>query len=507
MLLKSIFSQHLDAYSPPPQLLQILPPKSTIRSSEGMQALLDLIFAVEGSVSEAAKLLGLSTGALSRLILSDDSLRMAVNEFRTSKENEIHTNLLLPPKHSSNSAASQYSPSIFLQASKMNLQNSQFGFSRLMDQPDGKPESRSNVLLVRSFAFIIAYTVRENEIDEGVGRSIPASDSSTRKEKYKLSVVQASRMQLQFTIYSTNDNCSSTPSSKKKNYLELTDDELLRECEMDTYKSSGPGGQHRNKCESAVRLKHVPIGVIAQAAEDRSQHKNRASALSRLRTLLALKVRSSVNLDAYSPPPQLLQILPPKLSTGALSRLILPDDSLRMAVNEFRTSKVTIMGVMVKQLTNHSGQEWASISKAHLFHSFLSMELLTVGMKMDPHEPVLLFTKPLVPEKLDAAGIVPPSDSSTRNGTIARTHKFHGRIGPGGRIQLFVWEAKCNYAEGKQNTGLDESFEAWSQDDSNEERTHRFSSDEASNSSRREITAARRKINSSERDRAAAPEW
>ena len=40
------------------------------------------------------------------------------------------------------------------------------------------------------------------------------------------------------------------------------------------------------------------------------------------------------------------------------------------------------MGVMVKQLTNHSGQEWASISKAHLFHSFLSMELLTVGMKM-----------------------------------------------------------------------------------------------------------------------------
>ncbi|GAY66866.1 hypothetical protein CUMW_252250 [Citrus unshiu] len=109
--------------------------------------------------------------------------------------------------------------------------------------------------------------------------------------------------------YSTNDNCS---SSSKKNYLELTDDELFRECEMDTYKSSGPGGQHRNKHESAVRIKHVPTGVIAQAAEDRSQHKNRASALSRLRTLLALKVRSSVNLDAFLPPPQLLRILPPK---------------------------------------------------------------------------------------------------------------------------------------------------------------------------------------------------
>ncbi|KDO38847.1 hypothetical protein CISIN_1g036979mg, partial [Citrus sinensis] len=163
----------------------------------------------------------------------------------------------------------------------------------------------------------------------------------------------------------------SCPASKKKNYLELTDDELLRECEMHTYKSSGPGGQHRNKCETAVRLKHVPTGVIAQAAEDRSQHKNRALALSRLPTFLALKVRSSVNLGAYSPPLQLLQILPPKstirssevgpqigpnnpkfalvllyslllrllLSTGALSRLILSDDSLRMAVNEFRTSK------------------------------------------------------------------------------------------------------------------------------------------------------------------------
>ncbi|XP_024042977.1 uncharacterized protein LOC112099747, partial [Citrus clementina] len=118
---------------------------------------------------------------------------------------------------------------------------------------------------------------------------------------------------LAITIYSTNDNCSSTSSSSSsKNYLELTDDELFRECEMDAYKSSGPGGQHRNKRESAVRLKHVPTGVIAQAAEDRSQHKNHALALSRLRTLLALKVRSSVNLDAYSPPPQLLQILPPK---------------------------------------------------------------------------------------------------------------------------------------------------------------------------------------------------
>ncbi|KAH9782308.1 RF PROK I domain-containing protein [Citrus sinensis] len=95
---------------------------------------------------------------------------------------------------------------------------------------------------------------------------------------------------------------------------------------MDAYKSSGPGGQHCNKRESAVRLKHVPTGVIVHAAEDRSQHKNRASALSHS---FGPQIEGSVSEAA--------KFL--GLSTGALSRLILSDDSLRMAVNEFRTSK------------------------------------------------------------------------------------------------------------------------------------------------------------------------
>ncbi|KAG8657692.1 uncharacterized protein LOC110610826 isoform X2 [Manihot esculenta] len=53
--------------------------------------------------------------------------------------------------------------------------------------------------------------------------------------------------------------------------------------------------------------------------------------------------------------------------------------------------------------------------------------------KMDPLEPVLLFTKPLVPEKLAASGIVPPVDSS-KNCSSAAPYRFHGRIGRGGRI-------------------------------------------------------------------------
>ncbi|XP_050224182.1 uncharacterized protein LOC126673908 [Mercurialis annua] len=59
--------------------------------------------------------------------------------------------------------------------------------------------------------------------------------------------------------------------------------------------------------------------------------------------------------------------------------------------------------------------------------------------KMDPLEPVLLFTKALVPEKLAAAGIVPPVDSSLKNGASNASYRFHGRIGRGGRIVFDRW--------------------------------------------------------------------
>ena len=56
--------------------------------------------------------------------------------------------------------------------------------------------------------------------------------------------------------------------------------------EVTTFRASGPGGQHRNKTSSAVRIKHLPTGVIAIAAESRSQHRNRLVALERLRSRL-----------------------------------------------------------------------------------------------------------------------------------------------------------------------------------------------------------------------------
>ncbi|MEX2465864.1 MAG: peptide chain release factor-like protein [Gemmatimonadota bacterium] len=65
-----------------------------------------------------------------------------------------------------------------------------------------------------------------------------------------------------------------------------SDEALLAECRVETFAAGGPGGQHQNRTESAVRLVHVPSGIRVVAREERSQHRNRARALERLREAL-----------------------------------------------------------------------------------------------------------------------------------------------------------------------------------------------------------------------------
>ena len=71
-------------------------------------------------------------------------------------------------------------------------------------------------------------------------------------------------------------------------------DLLASQCEFEFYRASGPGGQHRNKVESAVRVLHLPTGVKAQASERRSQFQNREEALRRLAAKLEARSRRRI---------------------------------------------------------------------------------------------------------------------------------------------------------------------------------------------------------------------
>jgi hypothetical protein len=81
-------------------------------------------------------------------------------------------------------------------------------------------------------------------------------------------------------------------------------EELLQQCRIWRQRRSGPGGQHRNKVETAVFIEHVPTGIRAEASERRSQEQNRRAAIARLRVQLALAVRHTLeHLDDYEPSP------------------------------------------------------------------------------------------------------------------------------------------------------------------------------------------------------------
>ncbi len=84
------------------------------------------------------------------------------------------------------------------------------------------------------------------------------------------------------------------PVERPPHPASLSDDDLLAQCDTGRSRTSGPGGQNRNKVETAIELTHRPTGISAKAGERRSVRENRQVAIRRLRLALAIRHREPV---------------------------------------------------------------------------------------------------------------------------------------------------------------------------------------------------------------------
>jgi len=81
-----------------------------------------------------------------------------------------------------------------------------------------------------------------------------------------------------------------------------SDEELLKECNVDTFRASGKGGQHLNKTESAVRMTHITTGIVVICQDERSQYQNKQKCLTRLREKLeAINYQAPVRIPTKKP--------------------------------------------------------------------------------------------------------------------------------------------------------------------------------------------------------------
>ena len=106
--------------------------------------------------------------------------------------------------------------------------------------------------------------------------------------------------------------------------LPESDEDLVRECEVETFRSSGPGGQHVNKTESAVRLRHLPSGVVVTSQQERSQYRNKEICLR--------KLRDKIEQLNYKPPKR----VPTRIPRSAKNRT-LEEKSRRSQIKRSRT--------------------------------------------------------------------------------------------------------------------------------------------------------------------------
>ena len=115
---------------------------------------------------------------------------------------------------------------------------------------------------------------------------------------------------------SSSRGAGEVPAGRRDAWLRLDDAALLKQCDEERYRASGPGGQRGNKVDTAVRLRHRPTGAVSQAEEARSLEENRRRAVGRLRLRIALHVRAPFDIAS---PPLPAELLAHRRAEGALA--------------------------------------------------------------------------------------------------------------------------------------------------------------------------------------------